>query len=522
MSPRMTTRSAGRATAAPRGGRTGGRTGRGGDITRGRSGDQGNGRIDGQVGQVGGQGYEMNNGVDGVPNFSTIIAQQLQNLLPTILAQVGNHRNNQGDDRNQNRNLEYDEKGGAITYTRWVEKMELVQGMSGCGNDQKVKYTAGSFVGKDLMWWNSQIHTRSQEVVVGMAWEDFKTLMREEFFPSNKMQKLKTELWNHAMVRAGHAAYIDSFHKLARLVPHLVTLENKRIKRNGSIKKKLEKRENRGEPSKDRNGRDDNKRTRTGNAFATTLNPVRRENTGVTPKCTTYNFYHPPEAPCRTCFNCNRPRHLAKDCRVVPKNVDLVNVRNPAAAHGSCFECGAIDEGQVHGNNGMDWLSNHKAEIICHKKVVRIPLLDGKVLRVLGERPEKKARHLMSAKAKEQKQEEMVMVRDFPEVFPDDLSGLPPIREIEFQIELVPGAIPVMKSPYRLTPSEMEELSGQLKELQDKGFIRPSSSPLGALILFVKKKDGLFRMRINYRELNKLTIKNRYPLLRIDDLFDQL
>ncbi|GKG58521.1 hypothetical protein Tco_0592300, partial [Tanacetum coccineum] len=88
------------------------------------------------------------------------------------------------------------------------------------------------------------------------------------------------------------------------------------------------------------------------------------------------------------------------------------------------------------------------------------------------------------------KQEEIVMVRDFPEVFPDDLSGLPPIREFEFQIELTPGATPVAKSPNRLAPSKLEELSGELKELQDKGFIRPSSSPWGVPILFIKKKDG--------------------------------
>ncbi|GJZ97667.1 putative reverse transcriptase domain-containing protein [Tanacetum coccineum] len=135
--------------------------------------------------------------------------------------------------------------------------------------------------------------------------------------------------------------------------------------------------------------------------------------------------------------------------------------------------------------------SNYKAEIICHEKVVRIPLPDGKVLRVVGKRPEEKARLLMSAKASDKKQEEIVMVRDFLEVFPDDLSGLPPIREIEFRIELIPGATPVAKSPYCLTPSELEELSRQLKELQDK-------------------------------ELNRLTVKNRYPLPRIDDLFDQL
>ncbi|GKF85356.1 putative reverse transcriptase domain-containing protein, partial [Tanacetum coccineum] len=132
----------------------------------------------------------------------------------------------------------------------------------------------------------------------------------------------------------------------------------------------------------------------------------------------------------------------------------------------------------------MDWLFNYKAEIICHEKVVRIPLPDGKVLRVVRERPEEKARLLMSVKASDKKQEEIVVVRDFPEV---------------------PEATPVAKSPYRFTPSELEELSGQLKELQDKGFIRPSSSPWGAPVLFVKKKDGSFRMCIDFRELNKLT-----------------
>nr|GFB71299.1 putative reverse transcriptase domain-containing protein [Tanacetum cinerariifolium] len=120
---------------------------------------------------------------------------------------------------------------------------------------------------------------------------------------------------------------------------------------------------------------------------------------------------------------------------------------------------------------GMDWLYNHKAEITCYEKVGRIQLPNGKVLRVIKERPEEKLRHLVSAKAKEQKQYEMVVVRNFFKVFLDDLSGLPPIREIEFRIKLVPGEIPVVKSPYRLAPSEMKELSGQLKELQDKGFI---------------------------------------------------
>ncbi|GKC97549.1 hypothetical protein Tco_1167824, partial [Tanacetum coccineum] len=213
--------------------------------------------------------------------------------------------------------------------------------------------------------------------------------------------------------------------------------------RNGSIKK-VDKRGNIGEPSKDKNGRDDNKRTRTGNVFATTANPVGRENTSAWPK-------------------------------VMPRNVNPINVRNLAPARGACYKCESTDhlklacprlnraqgpEGnrpnQDVANNGgiessklgfryeieiarrqlveigkvikgMDWLSNHKAEIVYHEKVVRIPLLDGKVLRVLGEKQEDKARLLMSAKASDKKQEEIVVVRDFPEEFLDDLSGLPPL-----------------------------------------------------------------------------------------------
>ncbi|GKB54556.1 putative reverse transcriptase domain-containing protein [Tanacetum coccineum] len=125
-------------------------------------------------------------------------------------------------------------------------------------------------------------------------------------------------------------------------------------------------------------------------------------------------------------------------------------------------------------------------------------------------------------KSEKKRLEDVPIVQDFPEVFPEDLPGLPPTRQVEFQIDLVPGAAPVARAPYRLAPSEMKELSEQLKELSDKGFIRPSSSPWGAPVLFVKKKDGSFRMCIDYRELNKLTAKNRYPLPRIDDLFDQL
>ncbi|GJT18146.1 putative reverse transcriptase domain-containing protein [Tanacetum coccineum] len=414
MPPMMRTQSASRPAAESLGGGTGERVSRGG---RGRIPREGNDKCVGELNSQGnGLGKGANRGVEGAngnvgganegaPDFPTILAQQLRNLLPAMLAQVSN----QGNVGNQNGNVvnenvqgnvgnvivngnqvgcsykeflacnpkEYDGKGGAIALTRWIKKMEYVHDMSGCSIAQKVKYTAGLFVSKALTWWNSQIRTLSREVAVNMSWNDFKYMIIQEFCPSHEMQKLESELWNHAMVGAGHAAYTDRFHELARLVPHLVTPESKTIERymyglapqiygmvaatepktmqkavqifgtltdeairNGTIKK-VEKRGNIGEPSKDRNGRDDNKRTRTVNAFATTVNPVGRENTGTWPKCTTCNSYHALGRPCYTCYNCNHPGHLAKDCRSVPRNVNLVNARNPPVR--ACYECGSTD-----------------------------------------------------------------------------------------------------------------------------------------------------------------------------------
>ncbi|GJY28620.1 hypothetical protein Tco_0404387 [Tanacetum coccineum] len=133
---------------------------------------------------------------------------------------------------------------------------------------------------------------------------------------------------------------------------------------------------------------------------------------------------------------------------------------------------------------GMDWLSKYHARIICDEKFVHIPI-DGETLIIRDQ-------------------------ENFLEVFPKNLPGLPPVRQVEFQIDLIPGAAPVARAPYRLAPSEMQGTSDQLQELADQGVIRPSTSPWGASILFVKKKDGSFRMCINYRELNKLTLKNCY------------
>nr|GEY81762.1 hypothetical protein [Tanacetum cinerariifolium] len=158
---------------------------------------------------------------------------------------------------------------------------------------------------------------------------------------------------------------------------------------------------------------------------------------------------------------------------------------------------------------GMDWLVKHDAIIVCGEKVVCIPYRN-KTLIVKSDKG--------VSRLKEIRLEDVPVIRDFPK----ELPGLPPPRKVEFQIDLVPGAEPVARAPYRLEPSKMRELLVQLQELLEKGFIRPSLSPWGAPVLFVKKKDGSFRMCIDYRELNKLTIKNRYPLPRIDYLFNQL
>nr|GEV74529.1 hypothetical protein [Tanacetum cinerariifolium] len=313
-----------------------------------------------------------------------------------------------------------------------------------------------------------------------MSWEDFKTLTGDELCPSNEMQKLETKLWNHTMVRVVHVAYTDMFHELARLVPYLVTPEigtlTDEALRNGSIKKNPEKRGNGGDPSKDRNVRDE-KRTRTGNAFAITTNHVMRQNTGG-------NHLNQDLANNGGQGRGNQENQVrgrafmlgADKARQDPKIMTGMFTLNDHYAT-TLFDSGAdysfvsttciplfgiepsylgfsyeieIASGQLV---EIDKLSDRKAEIICNEKVVRIPLLDGKVYRVLGEKPKERMRQLMSAKDKEKKQEEIVVIK------------------------LALGAMPLAKSPYNLAPCELEELSGQLKELQDKGFIRPSSSP---------------------------------------------
>nr|GEY47263.1 putative reverse transcriptase domain-containing protein [Tanacetum cinerariifolium] len=366
---------------------------------------------------------------------------------------------------------EYDGKGGAIALTRCIKKMKN----------------------------NTQVQARGREATIGMSWADFKALLVEEFCPSNEMEKLESEFWNHKMVGANHAGYMDQYHELAKLVPHLVTPESSRIKRYiaglapeirgmlratqptliqsvilragiltdeavscGTLTKGNEKRKGVKESSKQGGGRNDNKRAKR----LTIEGNQNSWNNGNQVKGMAFNenavgvLQAPNIVTGTVSLNLHYATVLfdfgANFSFISTSFAPLLNVRSSFVNPGYLIE--VADGKKVE----VDTLSEHKDEIVCHEKVVRIPLESGEILIVQGERTPGIAKALSNVK---------------------DLSGLPPQRQVEFRIDLVPGATPVAKSPYRLAPSEMQELSA---------------------------------------ELNKLTIKNRYPLPRIDDLFDQL
>jgi hypothetical protein len=168
---------------------------------------------------------------------------------------------------------------------------------------------------------------------------------------------------------------------------------------------------------------------------------------------------------------------------------------------------------------GMNWLAKHKATLNTDQRTIRMSHNQEEIILPIPI-PNKITGRIYEVIVPEIK--DIPVVCEFPDVFPEDLLGLPPERDVEFVIELKPGTAPISRRSYRMPPNELAELKIQLQDLLEKGFIRPSSSPWGCPAIFVKKKDQTLRMCVDYRPLNEVTIKNKYPLPRIDILFDQL
>ncbi|GKB46348.1 putative reverse transcriptase domain-containing protein [Tanacetum coccineum] len=464
---------------------------------------------------------------------------------------------------------------GVVGLIRWFEKMETMFHISNCLEKYQVKYATCTLLNSALTWWNSHKRTIGTEAAFAMSWRELIKLMTEGYCPRNKIQKMESELWNMTVKNNDLAAYTQRFQELTMMCTKMVqrrriglrnSLEDSPITSKG-IRLEVNQRDNRRQqpPFKRLNVGGQN----VARAY-TTGNNERKPYNGPLPLCNKCKLHH--ERPCTVrCGKCNKVGHLTQDCKVGNKN-GVGEARGKAYVLGGGY---ANPDSNVV--KGMFLLNNHYASMIFNSGADRsfvsttfsallditpdtldvsyaVELADGRISKTntilrgctLGLLVHPFNIDLMPVELgsfdviinmdwlvnhhakeienelEEKPLEDVPTVWDFPEVFPKDFPGLPPTRQVEFQINLVPGVAPVARALYRLALLELQELSTQLQELSDKGFIRPSSSPWGAPVLFVKKKYGSFRMCIDYRELNKLTVKNRYPLSRIDDLFDQL
>jgi hypothetical protein len=169
---------------------------------------------------------------------------------------------------------------------------------------------------------------------------------------------------------------------------------------------------------------------------------------------------------------------------------------------------------------GMDWMSKYQGHIDCARKAITVTNSDGIQIDNIATMPSRNAYYKKSVSGPTLDQ--VSVVCEYPDVFPEELPGMPPDRDIEFIIELIPRTAPIAQRPYHMNPQELEELKRQLVNMLRKGLIRPIASPWGSPILFVDKRDGTIRLSVDYRKLNEVTIKNKYPLPKIEDLFDQL
>nr|GEU54833.1 putative reverse transcriptase domain-containing protein [Tanacetum cinerariifolium] len=432
------------------------------------------------------------------------------------------------------------------------------------GTEGVVRFATYTLLDAALTWWNSQIRSLGPDAY-SMTWEVLKKKMTDKYCPQGKIKKLEIKLWNLKVKENNVSAYTERFQELTLICTKFVADETEKIDKyvsglpdniyesvkaskpktldetielaNDLMDQKLRTYAER--QSNNKRKADESFRNNHGHQQQTPKmkNVARVYNMGTgkkksyngnLPKRTKCHFHH--NGSCtQKCHKCNKVGHFARDCRS-SGNANVVNVQrnNGENPKGNEKKGNASRDPDSNAITGTFLLNNRYASILFDTgadrsfistafnsliDIVPTPLGNSYDVELADERGRQVERKQLK---------DVRVIRDYPEVFPEDLPGLPPTRPVEFQIDLISGAAPVARALYRLAPSEMKKLSEQLQEISKKGFIRHSSSPWGAPVLFVKKKDGSFRMCINYRELNKLTVKNSYPLPRIDDLFDQL
>nr|GEV21615.1 hypothetical protein [Tanacetum cinerariifolium] len=435
---------------------------------------------------------------------------------------------------------------------------------SNCPERYQVKYATCTLLDSALTWWNSHKRTIGTDAAYTLSWKELMKLMTKVYCPRNEIQKMETELWNLSMKNNNMATYTQR--SVVAITTQRNPWSNQRVVTcfecgaQGHYQKDCPKVKNQNRGNKTRvhiargkayvlGGGDANSgsNTVTGTFLLNDYHAYMLFDSGADRSFVSNTFSTLLDIT-SSVLDVSYAVELA-DGRTSETSTVLRGCTLGLLGHPFNIDLMLIDLGSFDVIIGMDWLAKNHAVIVCDEKIVRIPYRN-KILIFQGDKCDKGKKSTLSIisclktqkymekgcqvfmaqvtkkeiedKSNEKRLEDVPTVRNFPDVFPEDLPGLPPIRQVEFQIDLVPGAAPIARAPYRLAPSKMQELSTQLQELSDKRFIRPSSSPWGALVLFVKKKDGFLQMCIDYRELNKLTVKNRYPLPRIDDLFDQL
>nr|GEW06658.1 putative reverse transcriptase domain-containing protein [Tanacetum cinerariifolium] len=375
-----------------------------------------------------------------------------------------------------------------------------------CTNTDFLKCQPMSFQGTEGVW-NSHMRAVGQNVAYAMPWAALKRMITSKYCLSGEIQKLESEYWNLKIKGLDLLNYNHRFQELALMCERMFPEDATK----GHYKSECPKLKNGNQGNRARNRND------VARAYAVGTARTNLNSNVVTGTFLLNNRY------ASILFDTGADRSF-----VSTAFSSLIDIIPTTLDHG--YDVELADSRIIWVNTlirgcTLNFL-NHPFNInLMPVEMGSFDIIIGMNWYLLKGYPIFLA-HVTTKgaedKSKEKRLEDVPIVQDFLEVFPEDLPGIPPTRQVEFQIDLIPGAAPVARAPYQLALSDMKELSDQLKELADKGFIRPSSSPWGAPVLFVKKKDGSFRMCIDYQELNKLTMKNRYPLPRIDDLFDQL